>query len=67
MNVPNFKQEARQFVIDNGCANSCPLELVEKAMEHGAKVMAQSATERLGKSLEDLIELRRRNNASNNI
>ena len=43
----NFKAEAVEFVRDNSCACHAPVELIQKAMEHGAMKIA----DRIGKRL----------------
>lgn len=54
----NFKSDAVQFVRDNHCANSAPVELIEKAMEFGAMRVANHAVNLLKKSKAELEEKR---------
>jgi len=50
----NFRGDALEFVRRHGCANSCPLELIQEAMEYGAMHMAADTTFKLTLLLEDL-------------
>lgn len=50
----SFKQLAVDFVRENNCAMSTPVELIEKAMEAGACEMARVASARVRVAYEDL-------------
>ena len=57
----NFKQSALDFVRENNCANSAPIELIQKAMEYGASEAIKIASCRIKEARIDL-ELFRANN-----
>ena len=62
----DFKSLALKFVIENGCACSTPVELVEQAMRIGAAEGIAASNKVFSGLLED-IQRQRRNNVGTQI
>lgn len=56
----NFRDDALRFVHDNSCANSAPLELIEKAMKYGALAAVEVALIKTKDAVDRVAERRRK-------